>query len=105
MGIKKNDTVMILTGKAKGKQGKVLSVDYKNGRITVEGINLVKKAVRKSQQYPQGGIIDYEAPVNITNANILCPKCNKKTRIAKKILDNGNHVRICRRCNEIIDKV
>ncbi len=103
--IKKGDTVVILTGKDKGKQGRVLRVDYKKARVTVEGINLVRKTVRRSQQYPQGGIIDLEMPLDISNVMLICPKCNKRTKIIRKTIENGKRVRVCKKCNEIIDKV
>ncbi len=103
--IKKGDMVVILAGKDKGKQGKVLNVDYKKARVTVERINLVRKSVRRSQMYPQGGIIDLEAPIDISNVKLICPKCNQRTKIMRKTIENGKRVRVCKKCNEIIDKV
>jgi large subunit ribosomal protein L24 len=103
--IKKGDNVVVLLGKDKNKQGKVLNVDYKKGKVTVSGINLVKKTVRPSPQYPKGGIIEIEAPIDVSNVMVVCPKCNKRTRQTKKILPNGRKVRACNKCGEILDKV
>jgi len=103
-GIKRGDTVYILTGKDKGKEGKVLEVIYKRGLVVVEKVNMVKKAVRPTQQMPQGGIIEIESPIHISNVKLICPKCNAKTRIKRKKI-NGKSVRVCVKCNEIIDKV
>ncbi len=105
VNIKKGDGVVVLTGKDKGKQGKVLNIDYKTGRVLVEGVNVAKKAVRRSEQYPQGGIIDMELTIDISNIKLVCPKCNKPTKVTWKKLENGNRVRICKECNEIIDKI
>ncbi len=102
--IKKGDTVKLITGKDKAKQGRILLVDYKNHKVTVEGINMAKKTMRPSQQNPKGGIIDISLPVHISNVRLICSKCNKPAKIfRKKINDKG--VRVCKKCNEIIDKV
>lgn len=103
--IKKGDTVIVITGDDKGKQGKVLNVDYKTARVTVEGVNIVKKTLRRTQSNPQGGIIEIEAPIHISNVMIVCPNCNKQTRVKYKILENGKKVRVCKKCNNYIDKV
>jgi large subunit ribosomal protein L24 len=105
LNVKKNDKVRIVTGKDRGKSGRVLFVDKKNGRLIVEGLNVVKKTKRPDQQNQKGGIIDIEAPVDISNVMVVCPKCNKPTRIKKKALGDGRHVRICGKCEEILDKV
>ncbi len=103
--VKKNDKVQIISGKDKGKSGKVLFVDKKNGRLIVEGLNVVKKTRRPDQQNQKGGIIDIEAPISLSNVMVVCPKCSKPTRIQKKELGDGMHVRICGKCEEILDKV
>ena len=103
--VKKNDRVKVLSGKDKGKSGRVLFVDTKKGRVIVEGLNVVKKTQRPSQQNQKGGIIDLEAPLHISNVLVVCPKCDKPSRIAKKTLENNKRVRICGRCGEILDKV
>jgi large subunit ribosomal protein L24 len=103
--VKKNDRVKVLSGKDRGKHGRVLFVDTKEGRIIVEGLNLVKKTQRPSQQNQKGGIIDVEAPINISNVMVVCPKCDRPSRIRKKTLENDKRVRICGKCGEILDKV
>jgi len=102
--IKKGDIVMVITGEDKGKTGKVIEVISKESRIRVEGVNIVKRAVRKSQQYPQGGFVEFPAPIHISNVKLVCPKCGKTTRPKYKII-NEKKVRVCRKCEEIIDKV
>ncbi len=103
--VKKNDRVVLITGKDKGKTGKVLFVDRKKGRVIVEGLNMVKKTLRPSQQNPKGGIIDIEAPVHISNVMVVCPKCDRGVRVKKKMLEDGKRVRVCGKCGEILDKV
>ena len=103
--VKKNDRVKVLSGRDRGKRGRVLFVDTKEGRIIVEGLNLVKKTQRPSQQNQKGGIIDVEAPINISNVMVVCPKCDRPSRIRKKTLENDKRVRICGKCGEILDKV
>jgi large subunit ribosomal protein L24 len=95
--IKAGDTVKLTTGKDKNKQGKVLKVN-KNGRIIVEGVNMVKKAMRKTKQNQQGGIMEIESSIHISNVRVICKKCGP-TRIGYKI-DNKNKIRICRKCGE-----
>lgn len=104
--VKKGDTVKLLTGKDKGKQGRVLIVDYKSHKVTVEGVNIAKKAIRPSQQSQKGGIIDMAMPVHISNLKIVCPKCGQAVKVSKKIVNNKS-VRVCKnkKCNEILDKV
>ena len=94
-----------MSGKDRGKRGRVLFVDTREGRIIVEGLNLVKKTQRPSQQNQKGGIIDVEAPINISNVMVVCPKCDRPSRIRKKTLENDKRVRICGKCGEILDKV
>lgn len=103
--VKKNDRVMILMGKDRGKRGNVLFVDKKKNRLIVEGLNIVKKTKRPDQQNPKGGIIDIEAPVYVSNVMVVCPKCDKPMRVRKKELEDGKKVRVCGKCSEILDKV
>lgn len=102
--IKKSDSVKIISGNSKGKQGKVLFVDLQKGRVTVEGINLVKKTMRPTQQQPKGGIVDIAAPMNISNVMLVCSRCNKNTKVLFKEA-SGRKVRACKKCGEMIDKV
>jgi len=103
MSIKKGDTVLVITGKDAGRKGKVLKVIPKDNRVVVEGINKAKKHQRPSRAIPQGGILQIEAPLNVSNVMLLCTKCNKPTRIAKRFLENGTKVRICKNCGEVLD--
>ena len=103
--MRKNDRVKVTAGKDRGKTGKVLFVDRKKSRIIVEGINIVKKTKRPDQQNQKGGIIDIEAPLNISNLKVVCPKCDEAVRVKKKKLEDGKRVRACGKCGEILDKV
>lgn len=101
--IKKNDTVMVITGNEKGKRGRVLDVYPKKGRLLVEKLNIIKKHMKPSKKYSQGGIIEKEASIHRSNVIIVCPKCDKPSRIGHKMLENGRKIRICKKCNEIMD--
>ena len=103
MNIKKGDTVLVITGKDAGRKGKVLKVIPKDHRVVVEGINKAKKHQRPSRAIPQGGILQIEAPLNVSNVMLLCTKCNKPTRMAKRFLENGTKVRFCKNCGEVLD--
>ncbi|MBC7075431.1 MAG: 50S ribosomal protein L24 [Syntrophomonadaceae bacterium] len=103
MHVKKGDTVVVITGKDVGKKGKVLRVLPKENRVIVEGVNRVKRHQRPSRAIPQGGILQIEAPLHASNVMLLCTKCKKPTRVGKKILDNNEKVRVCKKCGEIID--
>lgn len=98
--IKKGDQVVVLSGTHKGKSGKVLSVIPKAGKVVVESVNVVTKHKKAKSQTEPGGIIKQEAPINACKVMHICPKCNKGTRIAYKLLDNGNKVRVCKKCGE-----
>ena len=101
--IKKNDKVIVLSGKEQGKIGNVLTVDAEKGRAIVEKINLVKRHSKPSAQNAQGGIIEKEASLHISNLMIICNKCAEPTRIGKRTLDDGSRVRVCKKCSEILD--
>ena len=100
--IKKNDTVKVLAGKDKGKSGRVLAVFPSENRALVEGVNFVKRHMRKSQKDPQGGIISKESPINISKLALLCKACNRPTRVGITKLGDGTRSRFCKKCNEII---
>ena len=102
--LKKNDLVMVVSGKERGKSGRVLRVFPQKNRIVIEKINFIKKHTRPSGQTKQGGIIEREAPVHISNVMVICEKCNLPVRVGKKILDDGKKVRMCKKCGEILDK-
>lgn len=101
--IKKDDKVKILTGKDKGKIGKVLKVVKKTNRVVVENINVVKVHQRPTQGNPQGGIVDKTMPINVSNIMVMCNSCVKPTRIGIKQLEDGKRVRICKKCSQQID--
>jgi large subunit ribosomal protein L24 len=103
MKIRKNDTIEILQGKDKGKTGQVEKVFPKKNKILVAGINIVKKHVKPTKKMPQGGLVDWPLPFDISNAILICPKCNKKTRVAYKLINNKK-VRICKKCKNTIGK-
>lgn len=100
--VKKGDTVLVLAGKYKGKKGKVLAAFPKKQRVLVEGVNIVKRHTRPTPRLPQGGIIEKEAPIHASNVMLVCTKCDKPTRVAKKFLEDGRKVRVCKRCGEEI---
>ena len=100
--VKKGDTVVVLSGKDKGKQGKVISAFPKNAKVIVEDVNKVKRHTKPSVKSPQGGIIQKEMPLNVCKVQLICPACNKPTRIAHKLVD-GKNLRICKHCGEVVD--
>ena len=101
MKIHKGDTIQIIAGKDKGKKGKVEKVDTKNNTVIVPDTNLYKRHVRKSEQFPQGGIIDLPRPLDVAKVALVCPRCNKSTRVGYRIIDKIKK-RICRKCDEVI---
>lgn len=101
--IKKDDKVKVLTGKDKGKIGKVLKVVKKTNRVIVENINVVKVHQRPTQANPQGGIVEKTMPIQISNLMVMCNSCVKPSRIGIKQLEDGKRVRICKKCNQQID--
>lgn len=103
MKIRRNDTVIVIAGKDKGKKGKVRHVFLKKDKLVVEGVNMIKRHSRTSGKTRQAGIIELEAPLHISNVLLLCDKCGKATRIGFRFLDDGRKVRICRSCQEVID--
>lgn len=103
MKIRKGDNVLITTGKDNGKKGKVRKAIPKKKAIIVEGLNMIKRHSRTGGQARQGGIIEMEAPIDISNVMLICNKCNKPARIGFKILPDGSKARICKVCNEAID--
>jgi large subunit ribosomal protein L24 len=102
--IKKNDMVIVTKGKEKGKSGKVLRVYPEKGKAIVEKLNFIKRHAKPSQQMRQGGIIEKEAPLTVSNLMVLCPKCNKPVRTGSRRLEDGKNVRVCRKCGDILDK-
>ncbi len=102
--IKKNDLVMVIAGKEKGKSGRVLRILPEKERVIVEKINFVKRHTRPHGRQRQGGILEKEAPLHLSNVMLLCEKCNKPVRIGYRIIEEGKKVRFCRKCGELFDK-
>ena len=103
MKIRKDDTVGVVTGKDRGRKGKVRFAYPKDERLLVEGINFIKRHTRAKGQVKQAGIIEREAPIHISDVRLLCSKCNHPTRIGFRFLEDGKKVRFCRSCGEVID--
>ena len=101
--LKKNDKVKVITGKNAGKIGKVINVLQKKSRLLIENVNLVKRHTRPSAANKQGGIVEGEAPIHWSNVMLMCNKCLSPVRIKIQRLEDGKNVRVCRKCNEIID--
>jgi large subunit ribosomal protein L24 len=100
--VKKDDIVLVISGKAKGKKGKILSVDPTNDRVTVEGINIQKRHRKQKSMKQQSGIINLEGSISASTVMLICDKCGDPTRVGKKILESGDKARVCKRCNEVI---
>lgn len=101
--VKKDDTVIVITGKDKGKKGRVLEAYPRENRVLVEGVNMVKKHAKPSQSNPQGGILTQEAPIHVSNVMLVDPKSGKPTRVGYKVLENGTKVRIAKKSGEVIE--
>ena len=102
LNVKKGDTVRIITGKDRGKEGKIRRAIPETERVVVEKLNMMKKAMRPTQQNPQGGISSIEAPIHVSNVMLVCPNCKETTRVAHRI-DDGKKVRVCKKCGKDID--
>ena len=103
MHVKKGDMVQVISGKDKGKKGKIILTIPTKNRVIVEKINIIKKHQKPTDANPQGGIIEKEAPIHASNVMIFCQSCNRPVRVRKKTLDNGKKVRVCSKCGEILD--
>ena len=99
--IKKNDNVEVLAGKDKGKRGSVVRIIPKKDKVIVSGINIVKKAMKRRSQQDQGGIVEIEAPLHISNVGVVCKKCGRPVKIGYKI-DGDKKLRVCRKCGETL---
>ena len=102
--IRKGDMVRVTTGRERGKSGKVLQVLAKKQRVIIEKLNIIKRHTRPQQKNRQGGIVEREGSIQISNVMLLCPQCNKATRYSLKILTDGKKLRCCRKCGEVLDK-
>jgi large subunit ribosomal protein L24 len=102
--VKKDDMVKVIAGKEKSKTGKVLRVFPAKGRVVVEGLNIIKRHTRPTQLSPEGGIVEKEAAINISNLMLICSSCNEASRTGIRTLEDGSRVRYCKKCNENVDK-
>lgn len=104
MNVKKGDKVKIIAGKDKGKESTIIRSLPQKQRVVVEGANMMKKAMRPTQQNPQGGISTMEAPLHVSNVMLVCPECKQATRVSVRRDENGKKVRVCKKCGKDIDK-
>lgn len=106
MRIKKNDIVVVLTGREKGKRGKVIEIVGERERVRIEGVNVIKRHVKagRDPKAPQGGIIEMNAPIHISNVRFVCGHCGKAVAVKMRTLEDGKRQRFCPACNESVDK-
>jgi len=102
MRLKKGDFVAVLAGRDRGKKGKILKVFPEGGSVIIEGINYVTQYLRPNQENPKGGLAKFEAKMNISNVQLICPKCSKQARVGYQFLADGTKQRICKRCQDIL---
>ena len=101
--IKRDDTVVVITGKEKGKQGQVREVLPREDRVIIQGVNLVKRHRRQTVQGTPAGIIEQEAPIHVSNVKLVCPACQKPVRVGFRVRSDGVKVRVCKSCRQDID--
>ena len=101
--IRKGDTVVVVSGRERGKTGKVLSVDLRAGKVIVEKLNIIKRHTKPNQKVKQGGILEREAPLQISNVMYFCSVTQKPTRIGIRVLEDGRRVRFSKKSNEIVE--
>lgn len=103
--IRKNDNVVVMAGKDRGKRGRVLRIVPATNRLVVEGVNIIKRHTKANpQKNIKGGLVEREAPLHASNVQLVCPECGEPTRLGKKILGDGRKVRVCRKCEGVVDK-
>ncbi len=103
LSIRKGDRVQVIAGKETGKKGRVLRTQPEKGRVIVEGLNKIKKHTRPTQKNPQGGILEREAGIPVSNVMLICPGCGEPSRVGRR-REDGEVVRVCKKCNQDIDK-
>lgn len=101
--IRKNDEVLVTLGRDRGKKGKVLIAMHDKDRLIVEGINMIKRHMKPTAAVRQAGIVEKEAPIHVSDVKLICKKCNQPTRVGFRFLEGGNKVRVCKKCQEVID--
>lgn len=99
LNVKTGDTVVVISGVSKGSKGKVLQTSPSEEQVIIEGVHLVSKHVKPRNAQQQGGIVKTEGPLHVSKVMLICPKCGKATRVGHKVLENGNKVRVCKKCN------
>lgn len=102
--MKKDDVVMVIAGKELGKSGRILRLLPKRQRVVIEKVNMIKRHTKPSRQMPQGGIVEKEGSIHISNVMIICQRCNMPVRIGKRIMEDGSKVRVCRKCGELLNR-
>ncbi len=102
MNIRRDDTVVVLSGKDKGKQGKVMSADPKNAKVIVSGVNVATRHQKPRNQREEGGIIKVETPIYVSKVQLVCPKCGKATRVGHAVQENGKRSRVCKKCGAAV---
>jgi large subunit ribosomal protein L24 len=103
--IRRNDTVVVTTGKDRGKRGRVLKIAPDKNRLVVEGVNFIKRHTKPNpQRQIKGGVVEREAPLHASNVQLVCPECGRPTRLGRRVLEDGRKVRICRKCEGVVDK-
>jgi large subunit ribosomal protein L24 len=101
--VRKNDTVEVLAGRERGRRGKITRVLPKEQRVVVEGVNIRKRHTKPRRQGEQAGIVEFPAPLHISNVAVVCTKCGRSTRVGWRTLADGTKVRFCKRCDEVIE--
>ena len=104
LSVRRGDTVAVIAGRERGKRGKVLRLVPARQRVVVEKVNMIKRHQRPTQKLRQGGIIEREGPLHVSNVMVVCPKCDRPTRTGVQQLADGKKVRVCKRCQETIDR-
>jgi large subunit ribosomal protein L24 len=105
LAVRKNDSVIVLTGRDAGKRGRVLRVLPDKGRVIVEGVNFIKRHTRPNpQRNIKGGIVEREASLDASNVQLVCPECGARTRVGRRLLDDGRRVRYCVKCQGVVDR-
>ena len=103
--IRRNDTVLVIAGKDRGKRGRVLKIDPDKNRLVIEGVNMIKRHTKPNPgKNIKGGIVEREASLHASNAQLVCPECGVQTRVGRRVLGDGRKVRICRKCEGVVDK-
>ncbi len=103
--VRRNDNVLVTTGKDRGKRGRVLKVLPATNRVVVEGVNIIKRHTKPNPgRQIKGGVVEREASLHASNVQVVCPECGKASRIGRKVLGDGRYVRICRKCEGVVDK-